>query len=132
MGSYDHSFFICCLSWTLESLLKISHPMSFLYVYILIDVHLNWLNCRVWIGKQKQLCKKSDHSKENSLLQAKHFLGFVKGFSESVKGIYETCNCNFFNLAIIIVFPTLQFILYYYILLEPWKDLWKTIGYQEK
>ena len=77
----------------------------------------DWTAGSEFVNKNS-FAKKSDHSKENSLLQAKHFLGFVKGFSESVKGIYETCNCNFFNLAIIIVFPTLQFMLYY-ILLEP-------------
>ena len=44
--------------------------------------------------------KKSEHSKENSPLQAKKSLDFVKCFREFVKGIYETCNCNFFNLAL--------------------------------
>ena len=27
----------------------------------------------------------------------------MKHFSEFVKGIYETCDCNFFNFAVIIV-----------------------------
>ena len=59
------------------------------------------------------LQKKSKHSKENSPPQAINFLGFVKDFSKFVKGIYETCNRNFFNLALIIaaVFSIVQFIL---------------------
>ena len=34
--------------------------------------------------------KKSEHSKENTLLLAKTYMGFVKHFSEFAKGIYET------------------------------------------
>ena len=38
------------------------------------------------------------------MLNAKKCLGFVKCFSEFAMEIYGTCNHNFFNLAIIIVF----------------------------
>ena len=46
--------------------------------------------------------------------QAKNILGFVKRFSEFSKGIYETCNRDIFNLAlvIVVVFSILQFILF--------------------
>ena len=60
--------------------------------------------------------KKSKQSKENRLLQVKFILGFVKCFSEFAKGIYEAFNCNFFNLAIVIVvavFSIVQFILFF-------------------
>ena len=42
------------------------------------------------------------------------FLGFVRCFSKFTRGIYKTCYCNFFNLAIIIVivFSIIQFILF--------------------
>ena len=53
-------------------------------------------------------------SEDNSSPQAKTFLGFVKRFIEFTKGIYETCNRDFFNLALIvvIVFSVVQFILF--------------------
>ena len=44
--------------------------------------------------------KKSECSEENSLPQAKMFWGFMKRFSEFTKGIYETCDRNFFNLTL--------------------------------
>ena len=48
-----------------------------------------------------------------SLPQAKKCLGFVKHFSEFAKGIYETCDRNFFNLALIAaVFSIVKFILF--------------------
>ena len=65
-------------------------------------------------GNKNSFAKKSEHSKENSPPQAKKFLGFAKRFSEFAKGIYETCNRNFFNLTLIIaavVFAIAQFIL---------------------
>ena len=53
-------------------------------------------------------------SKERKITcrRLKNVLGFVKRFSEFVKGIYEICNHNLFNLAIIIVavFTIVQFI----------------------
>ena len=36
------------------------------------------------------------------------YLGFMKRFSEFAKGIYETCDCNFFNLALAVVFSIVQ------------------------
>ena len=65
-------------------------------------------------GYKNSFTKKSKCSKENSLPQAKKSLGFVKGFRESVRGIYETSNRNFFNLALIVVvvFSIVQFILF--------------------
>ena len=56
---------------------------------------------RIW--KQKQLCKKTEHSDENGPPQAKNVFGFAKSFSKFVKGIYETFDRNFLNLAIFIV-----------------------------
>ena len=50
-------------------------------------------------GNKNSFAKKSMHSDDNRSLQAKTFLGFVKHFSEFVKGIYETCSHNFFNLS---------------------------------
>ena len=47
--------------------------------------------------------KKSEHSEENSPSQVKTFLDFVKCFSKLAKGIYETCDCNFFNFALLII-----------------------------
>ena len=44
--------------------------------------------------------------------------GFVKRFSEFAKGIYEKCDRQFFNLAIIIVvavFSVVQLIFYFYV-----------------
>ena len=48
-------------------------------------------------GNKNSFAKKSECSKENNVL------GFVKHFSEFTKGMYETCNCDFFNLALIII-----------------------------
>ena len=59
-------------------------------------------------GNKNSFAKNSECSEENSPPQAKLFWGFVKCFSEYAKRIYETCDHNFFNLAIIIV----QFILF--------------------
>ena len=42
-------------------------------------------------------------------------LGFVKRFSEFAKGIYETCDRNFFNLVLVVVLVVssiVQFILF--------------------
>ena len=58
---------------------------------------------RIRIWKQNSFGKRSKHSEENSLLQAKTFFGFVKHFSLFAKGVYETCDCNFFSFVIIIV-----------------------------
>ena len=44
-------------------------------------------------------------------------MGFAKRFSEFLKGIYETCNGNFFNLAIIIaivVFSIVKLLFLYF------------------
>ena len=44
-------------------------------------------------------------------------MGFAKRFSEFLKGIYETCNGNFFNLAIIIaivVFSIVELLFLYF------------------
>ena len=50
---------------------------------------------------------------ENRQHWLKKSLGFVKCFSEFAKGIYETCDHAFFNLAnIIVVFSIVQFILF--------------------
>ena len=51
---------------------------------------------------KKNFTKKSNHSEENNLLQAKKSLGFVKHFIEFAKGIDETYNPNFFHLAVFI------------------------------
>ena len=51
---------------------------------------------------KKNFTKKSNHSEENNLLQAKKSLGFLKHFIEFAKGIYETCSSNFFNLTLLI------------------------------
>ena len=55
-------------------------------------------------GNKISFTEKAKHCEENSQRQAKKILGFEKHFSEFMKGIYETCNHNFFNLAFIIVF----------------------------
>ena len=67
---------------------------------------------RVQFGNENSSAKKSERSKENNLPQAKKLWDFVKCLSEFAKGIYETCDRNFFNLAIIIVtlFSIVQFI----------------------
>ena len=54
-------------------------------------------------GNKNSFTKKSEHSKENNLPQAKNVLGSVKCFSKFTKRIYETCDCYFFNFAIILV-----------------------------
>ena len=54
-------------------------------------------------GSKSSFAKKSECSKENSLLQAKMFWGFMKLFSEFTKGIYKTCDRNFFNLTLSVV-----------------------------
>ena len=41
-------------------------------------------------GNKNSFAKKSEHSKENNLPQAKNVWGSVKRFSEFTKGIYET------------------------------------------
>ena len=57
--------------------------------------------------------KKKERREENNPRRLKNVLGFVKCFSEFVKGIYEIYDRNLFNLAIIIVavFSIVQFIL---------------------
>ena len=69
-------------------------------------------NLETKIASQKNQC-----NKENSLPQAKIFLGFVKHFTEFAKGIYETWDHNFFNLAltIVVVFSIVQFILFLFL-----------------
>ena len=78
------------------------------------NYHSIFVGCK--FGNEKSFTKKSNCSKENSLSQAKNLLGFVKHFNEFAKGIYETRDQNFFNLAIIIiiavVFSIVQFILF--------------------
>ena len=46
---------------------------------------------------KSSFANKSEHGEEHSPAQAKTFLGFVKGFSEFAKGIYETCNLLLFQ-----------------------------------
>ena len=57
--------------------------------------------------------KKNERREENTRHRLKNVLGFAKHFSEFAKGIYEICDRNLFNLAIIIVavFSIVQFIL---------------------
>ena len=65
---------------------------------------------------KSSFANKSEHGEEHSPAQAKTFLGFVKGFSEFAKGIYETC--NFFNFALIIAvvaFSIVRLILFLHI-----------------
>ena len=66
--------------------------------------------------------KNSEHSKENSLPQAKNFLGFVKRLSEFGKEIYEKFHCNFFNFALIItaVFSIVKLILFLHFASNNW------------
>ena len=90
-------------------------------------------NTRSKFGNKNRFTKKSEHSQENNLPQAKKILGFAKCFSEFPKGIYETCDCNSFNLAItiiIVVFLIVQFLFYFSALLaiiskEPWNCIAK-------
>ena len=74
-------------------------------------------------SQKSEHCKKSEHSKDNSPPQAKFYFifflggggGVVKHFNWFAKGIYETFNRNFFNLAIAIVvtvFSIVQFTLF--------------------
>ena len=77
----------------------------------------NWFQSHSNQGPNLEISfeKKSEHSDDKIPPQAKTFLGFVKCFSELVKGICETCNSNFFNLVLSIVgivFSIVQFILF--------------------
>ena len=65
-------------------------------------------------GNKNSFAKKSERSEENSMSETEAFLGFERCFSKFTRGIYKTCYCNFFNLAIIIVivFSIIQFILF--------------------
>ena len=66
-------------------------------------------------GNKNSFAKKSERSEDNNSFQAKKLLDFVKRFSEFVVVIYETCDRNFFNLALIIVgavFSLVHFILF--------------------
>ena len=53
-------------------------------------------------GNKNSFTKKSEHSKENNLPQAKNVLGSVKCFSKFTKRVYETCDCYFFNFYILL------------------------------
>ena len=57
--------------------------------------------------------KKMSIERKITRCRLKNVLGFAKHFSEFVKGIYEICDLNLINLAIIIVavFSKVQFIL---------------------
>ena len=56
--------------------------------------------------------KKTSVERKITRHRLKNVLGFAKCFSEFAKGIYEICNRNLFNLAIIVaVFSIVQFIL---------------------
>ena len=59
------------------------------------------------------LQKKTSVERKITCRRLKNVLGFAKRFSEFAKGIYEICDRNLFNLAIIIVavFSIVQFIL---------------------
>ena len=80
-------------------------------------------------GNKNSFTKKSEHGEENCLLQA-NFWVFIKCFSEFAKGIYETCDCNFFKFAlVVVVFSTVQFILFLYFpsnLQKNCEKLWDT------
>ena len=52
---------------------------------------------------KNSFAKKFECSKQNSLPPAKKFLDFPKRFSGFAKGIYGTCDRNFFNLITISV-----------------------------
>ena len=67
-------------------------------------------NLETKIALQK---KKTSVERKITRRRLKNVLGFAKRFSEFAKGIYEICNRNLFNLAIIIVavFSIVQFIL---------------------
>ena len=76
---------------------------------------------RIW--KQKQFCKKTEHSDENGPPQAKNF----------AKGIDETFDRNLLNLAIfivVVVFSTVQFIFFYVLLAVISEKPLKHLGYQ--
>ena len=64
-------------------------------------------------GNKNSFAKKFERSEEYSPLQAKKILGFVKRFSKFARGIYETCDRNFFNLAltfVVVAFSIVKFI----------------------
>ena len=67
-------------------------------------------NLETKIGSQK----KSERNEDNSPMQAKTFLGFMKRVSEFAKAIYATCDRNFFNFApiIAVVLSIVQFKLF--------------------
>ena len=54
-------------------------------------------------GHKISFAIRSKHSEIKSPLQAENFSGLVKRFSKFAKGIYEICDCNFFNFALIII-----------------------------
>ena len=65
-------------------------------------------------GNKNSLAKKSEHSEENCLLQAKIFFSFVKRFSEFAREFMKH-GITIFHLALIIVavvFLIVQFILF--------------------
>ena len=78
--------------------------MSCFYVdYKTVSIHVT-LGSKFEKNKNS-FAKKSEHSKENSLPQTELFWGggSVKHFSKLAMGIYETCDCYFFNFGLITV-----------------------------
>ena len=64
-------------------------------------------------NKKKALQKNLSIARKIACHRFKYFGFFLKGFSIFAKGIYETCNLNFFNLAFIVVaFSIAQSILF--------------------
>ena len=63
-------------------------------------------------GNKNSFAKKSERSEECSPPQTKEILVFVKRFRKFARGIYETCDRNFFNLAltfVVVAFSIVQF-----------------------
>ena len=57
--------------------------------------------------------KNSSVARNIAHCKLKKFLGFVKRFSKFARGIYETCDRNFFNLAltfVVVAFSIVKFI----------------------
>ena len=81
--------------------------------FVLKTVHTG-VNTGSGFGNKNSFAKKSEHSEENCLLQAKFFFGFVKRFSEFAREFMKH-GITIFHLALIIVvvvFLIVQFILF--------------------
>ena len=108
---FQYSWESTCVKFLRTPLLKnicIWLPLIWIFEEIVWNFFSGW-HFRV----QNSFANKSNCSEQNSTPQAKFLGGFGKHFSEFAKGIYETCDHNFFNLAIIIaVFSIVQFVLF--------------------